>query len=170
MDDQLKKDITEAFFDEYRKAEAAKAGGLVKMSRAVFNEADKVTSKAGLSGPGVLLLGSLLVTAAAPPVGIAMLGAWIVAGVSNIVGMVKESNNAQKALDADIENGKLTERYHAVLDTKERELAETQELYKSQRAQLPPKGAAVEAFANAGQTKEPTAAPAPAAPASQPKP
>lgn len=169
MDNQLKKDITEAFFDEYRKTEEAKAGPVVKGIRAFFGKAEKIANKANLNGPGSLLLVSFVTAVLAPPVGITMLALWAGGMGTDLVTMFKEANRAQKALDADIDNGTLTAKYHAVLDRKERELAETQELYKSQRAQLPPKGAAVEAFANAGKEQAP-AAPAPAAPASQPKP
>ncbi|MEZ0261238.1 MAG: hypothetical protein ACAH80_09520 [Alphaproteobacteria bacterium] len=171
MDDQLKKDINEAFFDEYRKAEEANSHPVFKASRAVMDTADKIAGKAGMNA-GVFLILSVLAAVWAPPVGIPLLIGFAGSMVTSIVAMVKEGNRAQKAINADIDNGKLTARYHSVLDQKERELAETQDLYRAQRAQLPAKGAAAEAFAGAvaGGPAETAPAPAPAPSGSQPRP
>lgn len=166
MDDKLKEQIQDAFYGEYFKAAQQDDNKVFKALRSFFDKADEIAGKVNLSGTGGLLILSFATAALLPPVGIPALIAWTGAMGTSLVGTQKAANRAYAAMEIDIDNGTLPARYHAVLDTKERELAETQALYAAQRAQLPPKGAAVEAFANAGNGNDPAAtAPAPAAPA-----
>lgn len=165
MDDQLKQDIQDHYFDEYfAKVKSEKTGFFGWLDKANDYVAGKIetVTRGQVSTPGLLLLGSFATAAFAPYVGVPMLVALAGDAVLSIYSGFKDSNLASKKIDADIENGTLPALYGAVIDTRIRELNESIEAYKAQKTLLPAKGAAVEAFDNAVTPEKAVEAPKPA--------
>jgi len=166
MDAKLKKDIQNHFHGEYFKAAKAEKTGFFKFIDNINDKADKFFAKAGLSAPAIELLASVALFAVAPPAGAVALGAWVVNAGSVIYSALADHAKASQAVDRDIANGKLPERYNDVIDGKITGLKADIEAYTAQKSQLPPKGeasaafaAAVEGVANENKAPAPTPKP-----------
>ena len=162
MDKALRDDIATEFHGEYYRAEKKKRGPFWQWLDGANDKMDTFFGKAGLSAPGVTLLGSVVLTAIAPPLGIAALAGWVANYGLEIYSGLTAHAGARKAVEKDIDSGVLPERFNDVLDGRVKGLHEKIDLYTAQKSQLPPKGSVTKSFAAAvsGETND-NAAPAP---------
>lgn len=171
MDDKLRKDIADHFQRAYLQREKEKKRGISRFMDRMNEKLDNFFGKGGVSAPGVLLAGGLVLTAFAAPAGVAALGLWTANYVQQIVSREMDYKRAAKAVQADIDNGILPDRYNHVIENKVRGLEETIEALQEQKKQLPEKGSVVKSFEEAVAPEEKAEAkPAPRpAPENQPK-
>jgi len=149
MDKALQTEIADAFHGEYLERVKAKKTGFFKALDTFNDKMDKFFAKAGLSANGVTLLGSVALLAASTPVGIVAIGAWLAESGLTIYSNLRDNALASQAVARDIHNGTLPERYNDVIDSRVAQLGLDIEALTAKKAQLPPKGAAAAAFAEA---------------------
>lgn len=163
MDDKLRKDIADHFQRAYVQREKEKKRGFSKFMDRMNDKIDGFFKKGNLFGPGVILLGSVALTAASLPVGVVALGLWTANYGQQIVSDILDNNRAAKAVQADIDNGILPDRYNNVIENNIRGMEEKIALLREQKTQLPEKGSVVKSFEEAVAPEEKVAAkPAPA--------
>lgn len=173
MDNQLKKDIQDHFHAEYYEKQKAGKTGFWKIFDNLNDKVDASFRQLRLSAPWVALIGAVVLLAVVPPAGVTAFGLLAANMVGQIYSALNDHAKASLAVDADIVNGKLPERYQDALDDKIKNLGEKIGAYQAQKALLPAKGTASATFAAAvsgaaNEAEAPAPAPAPQ-PALQPK-
>ncbi len=167
MDDQLKKDIHEKYGADYYQAARQRRTGFWK---ALTNMNDKMEAALGKIdiqpfGAALLLTATAFITAI--PLGILAATAVFTHGALTGKANRASREEAKADIDRDIDSGVLTEKYKTVLDARIGDLQKQVEHYTQQKAQLPEKGAAAAAFAEAvaNTPADGPAAPVPVPPA-----
>lgn len=162
MDSVLKDDIASEFRKEYYLAAKSKEGRLWKAFHKFNATLEKALNKIYLDIPSAAVLTTVVLFATVPPAAVAALCFWAADAGTALFSNIACRTRAEDAIWKDIESGTLPERYNDVLDSRIKGLSEKLELYTTQKAQLPAKGAAAAAFATATSCE--TAAPAAVAP------
>ena len=170
MDSSLKEDIAAEFRKEYIAAEKKNERPFWKAFHGVNRFIERALNKIYLDIPIAAPVSTALLFTVSPPLAVAALCFWCADAGLAIYSNIACRTRAEGKIWKDIDSGVLPERYNAVLDDRMKSVQAQLELYAAQKAQLPRKGAAAEAFAAATAKEAPAPVAIPAAAPAAPKP
>jgi hypothetical protein len=128
MDKKLKEDIATEYLPEYIQAEKKKRTGFWKALAGFNGKVEKLCRKANFEPWGITLTCALLCLGASIPLGIAAAGLWLADAAFAIYCETVAREKATRAIEKDIDNGTLVERYAAQQEQdKQRKIASLQE-------------------------------------------